>query len=128
MKWKLLSLHASEIVALVYFLGMPFPSAAHAILVKSVPGEGATVPAVPRQVEVWFNEGVGENYMALAVIDSNGQRIDNKDAKFDPTDQSHLIVTLPEVPPGAYTVRYRVQSSDGHIITGKYNFSTQEGK
>lgn len=77
----------------------------------------------PEEVKLWFNEGVGEQYMALAVINSEGKRVDNKDAKQGFFDKSHLSVTLPSIPAGKYAVRYRVQSADGHIITGKYYFS-----
>ncbi|MGH8659937.1 MAG: copper resistance CopC family protein [Gammaproteobacteria bacterium] len=95
---------------------------AHAILVRSLPEQESTVQA-PEEVKLWFNEGVGEQYMALAVIDSEGKRVDNKDAAQGFFDKSELSVTLPPIPPGKYAVRYRVQSADGHIITGKYYFS-----
>ncbi|MGH6635610.1 MAG: copper resistance CopC family protein [Gammaproteobacteria bacterium] len=95
---------------------------AHAILVRSLPEQESTVQA-PEEVKLWFNEGVGEQYMALAVIDSEGKRVDNKDATQGFFDKSELSLTLPPIPPGKYAVRYRVQSADGHIITGKYYFS-----
>jgi len=96
---------------------------AHAILVRSLPEQESTVQGSPEEVKLWFNEGVGEQYMALAVINSEGKRVDNKDAKQGFFDKSHLSVTLPSIPAGKYAVRYRVQSADGHIITGKYYFS-----
>lgn len=95
---------------------------AHAILVRSLPEQESTVNA-PEEVKLWFNEGVGEQYLALAVINSEGKRVDNKDATQGFFDKSELTVTLPPVPAGKYAVRYRVQSADGHIITGKYYFS-----
>jgi len=96
---------------------------AHAILVRSLPEQESTVQGSPEEVKLWFNEGVGEQYIALAVINSEGKRVDNKDATQGFFDKSELSVTLPPVPPGKYAVRYRVQSADGHIITGKYYFS-----
>ncbi|MGH8614500.1 MAG: copper resistance CopC family protein [Gammaproteobacteria bacterium] len=96
---------------------------AHAILVRSLPEQESTVQGSPEEVKLWFNEGVGAQYMALAVINSEGKRVDNKDATQGFFDKSELSVTLPPVPPGKYAVRYRVQSADGHIITGKYYFS-----
>jgi methionine-rich copper-binding protein CopC len=109
-------------------VGATFPPLlfAHAILVKSEPGQGATVPESPGKIELWFNEGVGKDYTALAVIDGNGARVDNRDARLGWFDRSYLRVTLPPLSPGTYTVRYRVQSADGHIVSGKFNFSVQD--
>lgn len=98
---------------------------AHAILVKSEPEREATVPAPPEKIELWFNEGVGREYAALAVIDSTGARVDDKNARLGFFDKSYLRVTLPPINPGTYTVRFRVQSADGHIISGKFNFAVQ---
>lgn len=98
---------------------------AHAILVRSLPERESTVQESPEEVKVWFNEGVGSQYMALAVIDSEGKRVDNKDVTQGFFDKSELSVTLPTIPPGTYAVRYRVQSADGHIVSGKYSFSVE---
>lgn len=100
--------------------GMPL---AHAILVKSLPAENAALSAPPEEIEVWFNEDVGEEYKALAVIDGQGTRVDNEDARLGFFDSSYLRVSVPALAPGVYTVRYRVQSADGHIVSGKFNFS-----
>ncbi len=104
-------------------IALPGMAPAHAILVRSVPGEDATLSAAPEAVEVWFNEGVGEEYKALAVIDSQGKRVDKQDARLGVFDSSYLRVSVPPLGRGVYTVRYRVQSADGHIVSGKYHFS-----
>jgi methionine-rich copper-binding protein CopC len=96
---------------------------AHAILVKSQPEQNADITAAPKQIDVWFNDKVGSEYKALAVIDEKGNRVDNKDVTQDILDGAHLYCTVPPLPAGSYTVRYRVVSFDTHIITGKYQFS-----
>jgi methionine-rich copper-binding protein CopC len=102
-----------------------FDAGAHAILVKSEPQQEATVAKPPSEVNLWFNEGVGEQYAALAITNGEGKRVDNQDARLGIMDRSLLTVTLPQVPPGKYSVRYRVQSADGHIVSGKYFFTIQ---
>jgi methionine-rich copper-binding protein CopC len=102
---------------------MPLPTYAHAIMVKSQPAEGAVLTESPKQIDVWFNDKVGSEYKALAVIDSAGKRVDNKDVTQETFDQSHLYSTLQSLLPGTYTVRYRVVSIDTHIVTGKFQFS-----
>jgi methionine-rich copper-binding protein CopC len=110
-------------LALLTSLALPFPVFAHAIMVKSQPVVESTIAESPKQVDVWFNDKVGSEYKALAVIDSAGKRVDNKDAEQETFDQSHLYVTVPQLPPGTYNVRYRVVSMDTHIVTGKFKFT-----
>ncbi len=110
-------------IALMASLTLPMPVFAHAIMVKSQPVVDSTVAESPKQVDVWFNDKVGSEYKALAVIDSAGKRVDNKDAAQETFDQSHLYVTVPQLPPGTYNVRYRVVSLDTHIVTGKFKFT-----
>jgi methionine-rich copper-binding protein CopC len=95
----------------------------HAIMVRSSPEQNAVLTESPKQVDVWFNDKVGTEYKALAVIDSKGKRVDNQDLVQETFDQSHLYATLQNLPPDTYTVRYRVVSLDTHIVTGKYQFT-----
>ena len=107
-------------------LTIPLPVFAHAILVKSQPAADSTVAESPKQVDVWFNDKVGSEYKALAVINSAGKRVDNKDATQETFDQAHLFTTVTDLPPDTYTVRYRVVSMDTHIVTGKYKFTIKK--
>jgi methionine-rich copper-binding protein CopC len=96
---------------------------AHAIMVKSQPEQNVTLTASPKQIDVWFNDKVGSEYKAVAVIDSKGNRVDNKDVQQEMLDSSHLYCTVPNLPADTYTVRYRVVSIDTHIVTGKFQFT-----
>jgi copper resistance protein C len=110
-------------LAVIIAMAFPIPLFAHAILVKSQPAKDEVLTQAPKQVDVWFNDKVGSEYKALAVIDSTGKRVDNKDVAQDTFDPSHLYSTIQSLPPGTYTVRYRVVSIDTHIVTGKFQFS-----
>ncbi|WP_082054154.1 copper resistance CopC family protein [Methyloterricola oryzae] len=98
---------------------------AHAILVKANPEKESVISDAPEEVLLIFNDGVGEEYLALAVVDEAGKRVDKHDAKLDFTDRSHLRATVEKLPPGRYMVRYRVLSADGHVVSGKYYFQVQ---
>ena len=98
---------------------------AHAILVKAAPEKESTITDVPEEVLLIFNDSVGQEFLALAVIDPSGQRVDNHDAKLDFTDHSHLRASVSKLAPGRYTVRYRVLSADGHVVSGKYFFDVK---
>lgn len=98
---------------------------AHAILVKANPERESVIFDVPDEVLLIFNDSVGQEFLALAVIDPSGKRVDNHDAKLDFTDHSHLRASVSKLGPGRYTVRYRVLSADGHVVSGKYFFDVQ---
>ena len=98
---------------------------AHAIMVRSWPEQEETLQEVPAHIQIWFNEEVGEEYAALAVINGDGKRVDNRDGQRDSSDRSLLKVTLPPISPGTYLVRWRVLSADGHVVSGKFNFILQ---
>lgn len=114
-----------SLLLLILFLSfaLPLPVKAHAIMVKAQPAVDSTVAESPKQVDVWFNDKVGSEYKALAVINSKGTRVDNKDVAQETFDPSHLYTTVTNLPPDTYTVRYRVVSMDTHIVTGKFKFT-----
>ncbi|MEI7795756.1 MAG: copper resistance CopC family protein [Methylococcaceae bacterium] len=101
----------------------PLSAFSHAIMVKSQPEQNATLTVSPKQIDVWFNDKVGGEYKAVAVIDSKGNRVDNKDVQQEMLDGSHLYCTIPKLSADTYTVRYRVVSIDTHIVTGKFQFT-----
>jgi methionine-rich copper-binding protein CopC len=113
-------------MAIIASLAFPQTSFAHAIMVKSQPEADSTIADSPKQVDTWFNDKVGSEYKALAVINSAGQRVDNKDATQETFDHSHLYTTVSDLPPDTYTVRYRVVSMDTHIVTGKFKFTIKK--
>ena len=41
-------------------------------------------------------------------------------------DAKRLSVTLPPLPPGAYSVRYRVLSVDGHVVDSSFSFTIRD--
>lgn len=98
---------------------------AHAILVKAMPERDATITDIPEEIHLTFNEGVGTEFLALAVVDDSGKRVDKHDAKLDFTDHSNLRASVSGLAAGRYMVRYRVLSADGHVVSGKYYFQIQ---
>ncbi|BCX88346.1 copper transport protein ycnJ [Methylomarinovum tepidoasis] len=109
---------------------LPLWAQAHAILVEANPAPKSVIKVseAPREIWLRFDAGVGERYLALAVIDrSRKKRVDAKDADRDFTDPSIVRASFKEpLQPGKYMVRYRVQSADTHIITGRFQFTVVE--
>lgn len=104
-------------------LGQQF---AHAIVVRTSPEKGTVAPESPGKVEVWYDAGIRNDFAALAVINSAGDRVDKRDAAIDRLDPSHVSTSVEVLPPGEYTVRYRAVSADGHIVSGAWTFEVRQ--
>jgi copper transport protein len=95
------------------------PAFAHASLAASEPRDGAVLTAVPKRVELRFNEKVTAG--AVHLIDATGKLRD--EAGVDTRDET-IAVTLPQdLPQGTSIVSYRVISADGHPVAGSIAFS-----
>lgn len=96
----------------------------HAALVKSAPAARSSVDA-PLRIDLWFNERLESAYSSLSVWDVDGRRVDRQDVLVGPDDPKRLSVGLFTLRPGAYTVRYRVLSVDGHVIESTFVFTVR---
>lgn len=99
------------------------PSLAHANLVGSSPSAGSKASAPPERVELRFNEPVDAEFNPVVVRDSEGDRVDEADARVDSEDARVVLTTLEGLPEGAYTVEWRITSIDGHVVEGRYGFA-----
>lgn len=107
-------------------LVVPLGVAAHAFLVKSMPPRRAVLAQPPTRVDLWFNERLEGAYSRVSVLDAEGRRVDLGDGGVGRDDARLLTVSLPPIRPGAYTVRYRVLSVDGHVVDAAYSFTVKE--
>ena len=62
----------------------------------------------------------------MSVWSSAGTQVDARDARVGPDDAKRLSVTLLPLPPGAYSVRYRVLSVDGHVVDSSFSFTIRD--
>lgn len=100
-------------------------AAGHALLVRSSPSSRATLSQPPERVSLWFNERLEAAYSTVSVWDAKDSQIDLRDVTVDPADPRQLTVSVPPLKPGAYGVRYRVLSVDGHIVEGRLSFTVR---
>lgn len=96
---------------------------AHAYLVKSVPARRAVLLRAPTRVQLWFNERLEPQFSHLSVWDREGKQVDFGDVQVDPEDPKKLSVSVPPLPSGTYTVKFRVLSVDSHIVDDKFPFT-----
>ncbi|MBS0497810.1 MAG: copper resistance protein CopC [Gammaproteobacteria bacterium] len=99
---------------------------AHAALVKSDPPRRATLSAPPKQIQLWFNEKIEGAYASVTVRDSNKNSITENTPESVADDPKSVVLSLPPIEPGRYTVNYRVMSVDGHVIESSFDFSVKK--
>lgn len=98
---------------------------AHAMLVKSDPPRRATLTVSPKQVQLWFNEKVEGAYASVIVRDGNKNSVTDNNPETVADDPKTIVLKLPEIESGRYTVHYRVMSVDGHVIESSYDFNVK---
>jgi copper resistance protein C len=99
---------------------------AHAIIVRTSPEKGSVTVEPVNKVEVWYDAGIRNDFVGLAVINASGDRVDKHDAAIDGSDPSHVSTNVEALTPGEYTVRYRAISADGHIVSGAWVFEVRQ--
>lgn len=110
-------------VAIVVLVSLASGSVwAHAALVRSVPGTRAVLQDSPEQIELWFNEAVEESFSTIQLLHPDKSEVDLAKPRVEASDPYRLVVDLPELTAGRYTVRYRVLSKDGHLVEYGYQF------
>lgn len=99
------------------------PASAHDTLEGSDPADGATVATVPASVTLTFNEEVQNFSPVIQVTGPDGANWADGDPTVAGVDVSVPIKA--GAPAGAYTVAYRIVSSDGHPVTGELAFTAE---
>jgi methionine-rich copper-binding protein CopC len=115
-------------VAMVIVVNGTAPLAlAHSMLVKAEPPRRAVLAKAPTQVRLWFNEEIEGDYASLVVLDAEKHPVTEVTPHLAPDDPKSIVLPLPELAPGKYSVKFRVLSVDGHVVDSSFDF-TVKGK
>lgn len=98
----------------------------HAALVKSVPAQRAVLHQSPSRIQLWFNERLEARYSAFTVTDAAGNTIETGPVAVAAEDPKSLTATVKALAPGRYTVKYRVLSTDGHVVQNQFSFTVKQ--
>lgn len=98
------------------------PVAAHALLQRTLPANGTIATPNIGEVRLTFNEPVEVRPERVTVTGSDGRRYDLRGARRAPGDPATVVVSVPQLPNGVFTVRYALISSDTHPISGALRF------
>jgi len=103
------------------------PALAHSMLVKAEPPRRAVLTKPPVQVQLWFNEEIEGDYASLVVLNAEKHPVTEIKPQLAPDDRKSIVLPLPELTPGKYSVKFRVLSVDGHVVESYFDF-TVKGK
>ena len=115
-----------RLIALTLLLmASAFPVNAHSTLVSSNPAAESTVVDFPMEVTLTFNEEllkVGqENPNKVEVFDESGVLVSGASV----LSGASIAAPVGINGNGAYTVKYRVVSKDGHVVEDEYQFNVE---
>ena len=98
-------------------------AAAHSRLVKSDPSARAVLNTAPKELKLWFNEGVEPAFAKVWIVPAQGAQIPLT-SHGDSSNPRLLIVALPDnLPAGPVNIGYHMLSVDGHTVDDKLTFT-----
>ncbi|WP_245984191.1 copper resistance CopC/CopD family protein [Streptomyces tateyamensis] len=111
------------LAVLALVLGAAGPAAAHAVLVRASPADGAVLAGAPPQVRLVFSEALAPGLGTVRVIGPEGRRADTGGPPVAQGDA--LLVGLDAGrQQGTFVVEWRVTAADdGHTTAGAVAFS-----
>jgi methionine-rich copper-binding protein CopC len=105
----------------ISFIGSP--AFAHAFLERTSPPVGSEIAVSPPEVSIVFTEGVEPLFSKIVVSGTDGKAVATGRPHIAPDNNRRLIVDLPKLLPGTYTVTWHVTSVDTHKTEGNFKFT-----
>jgi len=90
----------------------------------AVPPVGGTVSGSPRELRLYFTQGVVTAFSHVHVVSDAGSVVPTGKLVTDRSDQTIVIVRLGRaLTPGTYSVSWHVVSVDTHTSQGTFSFT-----
>lgn len=101
---------------------------AHANLLQANPVPNSTNAEPPSRITLRFTETLDPSNSGIELLDGEGQTIGTPSpSALDRSDPAALVLQLPTLADGVYTVSWRALSAvDGHLTRGAYGFIVGE--
>lgn len=115
----------TAVTAGVLLFAAPIPASAHDEFVSSSPEAGSTIPTSPTEITLSFSAELltDPGSAVIDVIDTAGQNIAVDPPAIDTVTATQRL--SPDPTSGLITVRWKVVSSDGHPISGEFNYTVE---
>ena len=110
-------------LVLAALIALGVSAEAHALVRSSNPPGSASLDRAPSQVSITFTERPDAQLSSIHVLDRAGASVERGPARPLPGDPLTLVVPLPSLTDGTYTVTWRTVSAvDGHVAAGSFAF------
>jgi copper transport protein len=117
---RLLRVGALGGLSVAFVVLLATPAFAHAVLLQTLPGEGAVLTSPPKTVTLRYSEQVEASLGAVRIYDTNANRVDS--GTITKPAANTIQVAVPRLRDGAYVVTWRVISADSHPVQGSFTF------
>jgi len=104
------------------------PVFAHAKAVSVDPAPRSVLSHSPPSINILLSQQFEPSYSTIIIKGSNSKLVTTAKATVDPDNEKRLTLSLPTLPPGKYTVSYKILSLDGHTIASNYAFKIKKEK
>jgi methionine-rich copper-binding protein CopC len=94
------------------------PAFAHAMLERASPLVGSEVPAPPHEITLSFTEGVEPLFSTIELRDARGTVVATGKPRTEPGNNRRLVIELPPLGSGTYTVKWRATSVELSRLKG----------
>jgi methionine-rich copper-binding protein CopC len=122
---QLLSAVLGALILVFAVVGSAVPASAHDAAESTSPASGSTVATPPEKVSITFNKNPLVLGSQIVVTDAAGNSW--ADGPVEIVDNVASQKLKPGAPAGAFTVAWRVVSSDSHPIEGTFIFTAAAG-
>jgi copper resistance protein C len=98
------------------------PVAAHSLLLSSSPAADVVLQTSPSVVMLRFNNRIEKRLSRVRLVDERGTIATAPTTRVDDETAETLWAAVPPLAPGAWRVEWQVFSTDGHVVSGSYQF------
>ena len=111
---------AGVVAAGIVLLALAPSARAHSLLLESAPAADVQLAAPPTEISLRFNNRIEKRLSTIRLLDEHGGVRPVTLLADGPADP--LTATVPSLDPGAWRVEWRVLSTDGHVVSGRFSF------
>ena len=123
--WNCVSLTIpSQVFLFVCMASFPNLAHSHAVLIDSIPPHKATLDEAPKTAILKFNAALEHVITKVFLIDQNKEETTLE--KVEESQADRIVVEVPPLSPGVYTILYKVLARDGHVTEGSIRFTLRQ--
>ena len=111
---------AGVVAAGILLLALAPSALAHSLLLESAPAADAQLAAPPTEISLRFNNRIEKKLSTIRLLDERGGVRPVALLADGPADR--LTAAVPSLDRGAWRVEWRVLSTDGHVVSGRFSF------